>query len=173
MNIADISFRNKIFILLALPILGFLWLSINTIIENIEIKNEMATIAPLTELSVVYGELVHELQIERGITAGYLGSKGAKFKSQLRAQRQNTDQKYAQQMNFWNENDFALPNVIQLHSSIVDMQQELASIRREVDDQSIELSKEQIQLLNDRLKSFEADQNFGSSWSDVKSRIIG
>ena len=38
---------------------------------------------------------------------------------------------------------------------------------------SIELSKEQAQLLNDRLKSFEADQNFGSSWSDVKSRITG
>ena len=38
---------------------------------------------------------------------------------------------------------------------------------------SIELSKEQTQLLNDRLKSFEADQNFGSIWSDVKSRIIG
>ena len=38
---------------------------------------------------------------------------------------------------------------------------------------SIELSKEQTQLLNDRLKSFEADQNFGSSWSDVKSRITG
>lgn len=38
---------------------------------------------------------------------------------------------------------------------------------------SIELSKEQIQLLNDRLKSFEADQNFGSSWSEVKSRITG
>ena len=38
---------------------------------------------------------------------------------------------------------------------------------------SIELTKEQIQLLNDRLKSFEADQNFGSSWNDVKSRITG
>ena len=38
---------------------------------------------------------------------------------------------------------------------------------------SIELSKEQTQLLNDRLKSFEADQNCGSNWSDVKSRIIG
>ena len=38
---------------------------------------------------------------------------------------------------------------------------------------SIELSKEQTQLLNDRLKSFQADQNFGSNWSDVKSRIIG
>ncbi|WP_032095993.1 MULTISPECIES: addiction module protein [unclassified Alteromonas] len=38
---------------------------------------------------------------------------------------------------------------------------------------SIELSKEQTQLLNDRLKSFETDQNFGSNWSDVKSRIIG
>ncbi|WP_334050411.1 addiction module protein [Alteromonas gracilis] len=41
------------------------------------------------------------------------------------------------------------------------------------EQESIELSKEQIQLLNDRLKSFEADQNFGSSWSDVKSRITG
>ena len=38
---------------------------------------------------------------------------------------------------------------------------------------SIELSKEQAQLLNDRIKSFEADQDFGSSWSDVKSRITG
>ena len=38
---------------------------------------------------------------------------------------------------------------------------------------SIELSKEQAQLLNDRIKSFEADKDFGSSWSDVKSRITG
>ena len=38
---------------------------------------------------------------------------------------------------------------------------------------SSELSKEQAQLLNDRIKSFEADQDFGSSWSDVKSRITG
>ena len=38
---------------------------------------------------------------------------------------------------------------------------------------SIELSKEQAQLVNDRIKSFEADQDFGSSWSDVKSRITG
>ncbi|WP_334062719.1 addiction module protein [Alteromonas genovensis] len=38
---------------------------------------------------------------------------------------------------------------------------------------SIELSKEQAQLLNDRIESFEADQDFGSSWSDVKSRITG
>ena len=38
---------------------------------------------------------------------------------------------------------------------------------------SIELSKDQAQLLNDRIKSFEADQDFGSSWSDVKSRITG
>ncbi|WP_420935907.1 addiction module protein [Alteromonas sp. A081] len=38
---------------------------------------------------------------------------------------------------------------------------------------SIELSKEQAELLNDRIKSFEADQDFGSSWSDVKSRITG
>ena len=76
MNFSNLSFRKKIFSLLALPMVGFLWLSISSIIDGIVIKNEMSTIAPLTELSVVYSELVHELQKERGMTAGFLGSKG-------------------------------------------------------------------------------------------------
>ena len=93
MNISNLSFRKKIFTLLALPMLGFLWLSISAIIDNVNIKNEMSTIAPLTELSVVYSELVHELQKERGMTAGFLGSKGSKFGNKLKSQRQNADQK--------------------------------------------------------------------------------
>ena len=38
---------------------------------------------------------------------------------------------------------------------------------------SIELSKDQTELLDTRLSAFEIDQNFGSSWSDVKERITG
>jgi len=137
MNISNLSFRKKIFTLLALPMLGFLWLSISAIIDNVIIKNEMSTIAPLTELSVVYSELVHELQKERGMTAGFLGSKGNKFGNKLKSQRQNTDQKRAKKSNFWNENDLTLSSIVQLNSSIEQALQKLKTIRQQVDAQSI------------------------------------
>jgi putative addiction module component (TIGR02574 family) len=37
--------------------------------------------------------------------------------------------------------------------------------------EAIELSDEQTNLLNERLSAFENDKNFGSSWTDVKRRI--
>jgi methyl-accepting chemotaxis protein len=137
MNISDLSFKNKIFSLLALPTLGFLWLSISTIFDTIKIKNEMQTIAPLTELSVVYSDLVHELQKERGMTAGFLGSKGSKFSDNLKAQRLNTDQQRVKQVSFWQEQDFVLPSIVQLNSLITQSIQRLSAIRQQVDSQSI------------------------------------
>ena len=76
MSLSDLSFKKKILLLLALPILGFLWFSINTIGQSIKTSQEMTTITGLTELSIVYSEFVHELQKERGMTAGFIGSKG-------------------------------------------------------------------------------------------------
>ena len=39
-------------------------------------------------------KVVHEVQKERGATAGYLGSKGQRFSSQLKTQRQTVDAAY-------------------------------------------------------------------------------
>ena len=137
MNMSNLSFRNKIFTLLALPMIGFLWLSIDAIINNIAIKNEMSTIEDLTELSVVYSELVHELQKERGMTAGFLGSKGNKFGAKLKSQRQNTDDKYTRKKSFWSEKNFTLQEIIQLNSITEQTLQKLSSIRQKIDSQSI------------------------------------
>ncbi len=137
MNISNLSFRKKIFTMLTLPMLGFLWLSISAIVNNINIKNEMSTIASLTILSVVYSELVHELQKERGMTAVFLGSKGTKFREKLRSQRKNTDQKRIKKTSFWSEQFFTLNDVVQLNSSIDQVLQKIASIRQRVDAQSI------------------------------------
>lgn len=139
MNISDLSFRKKIFTLLALPILGFLWLSVSVIVDNVNMKNEMSTIAPLTKLSVVYSELVHELQKERGMTAGFLGSKGTKFGNKLKNQRQNTDQKRTERASFWKESGLTLSNIVQLNSSIEQALQKITAIRSQVDAQSISL----------------------------------
>ncbi len=51
-------------------------------------------------LSVKLSQLVHELQKERGRTAGYLGSEGRKFAKELAAQRNLTNEKMAQLLAF-------------------------------------------------------------------------
>jgi methyl-accepting chemotaxis protein len=141
MNFSNLSFRKKIFSLLALPMLGFLWLSISSIIDGVAIKNEMSIIAPLTKLSVVYSELVHELQKERGMTAGFLGSKGTKFVKKLQNQRQQTDQKQIIKESFWGDNDFRLNDIKQLNEAINDSLEKLPLIRQQIDSQSITLGK--------------------------------
>lgn len=47
----------------------------------------------LTQISISTkaSNLIHELQKERGLSAGFLSSKGAKFSSELKAQRNSTD----------------------------------------------------------------------------------
>lgn len=137
MNISNLSFRKKIYAIVALPMLGFIWLSISAIFNNVTIKNEMSVIAPLTELSVVYSELVHELQKERGMTAGFLGSGGTQFGSKLKNQRQDTDQKRTKKTNFWAKSDVKDPRVTKLNASIQEMLQQITSIRQQVDAQSI------------------------------------
>ena len=121
--------------------LGFLWLTISAIIGHVSVKNEMSAIAPLTKLSVVYSELVHELQKERGMTAGYLGSQGSKFGNKLKIQRQNTDEKGAKSARFWREHDFNRNEVVQLNSSIEQALEKIDTIRQQVDAQKISLGE--------------------------------
>ena len=93
MNLTDMSFKQKIIALLILPILGFLWLSVSAISKGVETTSEMSSLNQLTRLSVVYSELVHELQKERGMTAGFIGSQGTKFVSELSSQRVSADKR--------------------------------------------------------------------------------
>jgi len=135
--------------------LGFLWLSASAILHSVSVKNEMSTISSLTQLAVIYSELVHELQKERGITAGYIGSNGVNFGHKLQNQRQNTDDKRRQQMQFWQESDFQLASINQLHNSIEQTFAQIVSIRQRVDAQNIpvaEALKYYIQL-NEQLLS--------------------
>lgn len=132
MSISDFSFRKKILILLILPVIGFLWLSITSFVQHLNTSKEMSTITRLTELSVVYSELVHELQKERGTTAGFIGSKGAKFSTQLDSQRKSTDAKLQRKKSYLDDNEFTLGDIRQLNADIATMLTKLPSIRKQV-----------------------------------------
>ncbi|MEZ9241305.1 methyl-accepting chemotaxis protein [Vibrio splendidus] len=141
MNLTDMSFKQKIIALLTLPILGFLWLSVSAISKGVETTSEMSSLNQLTRLSVVYSELVHELQKERGMTAGFIGSQGTKFVSELRAQRTSADNRRNQRTEYWQSAEIDLPQISRLNTEISQSLNQITSIRSRVDSQSIPLSE--------------------------------
>jgi len=81
----------RILIALVLPIIGLLFFSGNILIERKNVSAEMDRIKELAELGPVVSSVVHELQKERGTSAVYIGSKGAKFKAELPQQHKDSD----------------------------------------------------------------------------------
>ncbi|MCX2760234.1 methyl-accepting chemotaxis protein [Vibrio sp. Sgm 22] len=141
MKLTDMSFKQKIIALLILPILGFLWLSVSAISKGVETKTEMSSLNQLTRLSVVYSELVHELQKERGMTAGFIGSQGTKFVSELASQRTSADNRRNERNDYWQSANINLPQINRLNTEISQSLNQLSSIRNRVDSQSIPLSE--------------------------------
>ena len=140
MRIVDISFNKKIFILLLFPLLGFLGVGINSIVSSFSTNNEMKKLNEYTKLSSVYSELVHELQKERGMTAGFLGSKGVKFADKLPNQREKTSNKIDKRLNYWQKSTFDNKQINQLNDNINQRISMLAQIRGNVDKLSIPLA---------------------------------
>ncbi|PKH88075.1 methyl-accepting chemotaxis protein [Colwellia sp. Bg11-28] len=140
MRLIDISFNKKIFILLFFPLLGFLGIGLNAIVSSLSTNNEMEQLSKYTKLSSVYSELVHELQKERGMTAGFLGSKGVKFAYKLPSQRQNTSSIAGKRLDYWQNNQFDNKQVQQLNDNINQRLNMLNQIRSNVDSLSIPIS---------------------------------
>ncbi|MCK5167100.1 MAG: nitrate- and nitrite sensing domain-containing protein, partial [Rhodospirillaceae bacterium] len=85
----------RILIALILPIAGLLFFSGSLVLERKAVSTEMDHIQELAELGPVISAVVHEMQKERGTSAVYIGSKGAKFSKELPQQRDDTDAKRA------------------------------------------------------------------------------
>jgi methyl-accepting chemotaxis protein len=63
--------------------------------EKHSFSKKMENLEELAALGPNIGALAHELQKERGMSAGFVGSKGAKFSDRLPGQRKETDGKIA------------------------------------------------------------------------------
>jgi methyl-accepting chemotaxis protein len=95
-----VTLGRKISLSTVLPISGLAILLAYGIASKRASANEGAAVRNLASLAVKAGDLVHELQRERGRTAGFLGSHGVRFASELRAQHAATDLKLTEFENF-------------------------------------------------------------------------
>ena len=84
--------------------------------------------------SLALGTLVHELQKERGISAGYIGSNGAKFQKELLKQRHISDTKVEE----ITTHDHILTDPLkESFQHIVNTIKTLHSMRKKIDEQTV------------------------------------
>mgnify|MGYP000158804865 FL=1 len=88
---SSIRIGPKIILSLVPPVAGLVILAIVIVSGRFQQMDELSRIRALTEFAGYLGATVHELQKERGTSAGYIGSAGAQFGPQLAAQRDLSD----------------------------------------------------------------------------------
>ncbi|MDF7759697.1 nitrate- and nitrite sensing domain-containing protein [Kosakonia cowanii] len=81
-----ISMKSKLLLALLPLLFALIWLAASGIMSRVATGQQMHTIISLTTLAKDAGSVIHELQKERGLSAGYIGSKGQQFNNELSAQ---------------------------------------------------------------------------------------
>lgn len=89
-----LSLTKKLILMLIVPVAGLLIFSALQTIEKMSVVSSMDRLEELTRLGVSGTALAHELQKERGRTAGFVNS-GRKESSELQAQRARSDEALA------------------------------------------------------------------------------
>ena len=103
----NLNIKHKLLLTVLIPIIGLFILASIEVQQKIGQYNETIAAINAVELSIKASELVHQLQKERGMTAGFLGSKGQKFSTELQLQRQQTNQNANQLKGFVSQFDFS------------------------------------------------------------------
>ncbi len=91
--IQNISIRFKISLMVLIPALVVIALTIFLIRENVSSIAQSGGLRSMLNISTSMSLVVHELQKERGNSAGFIGSKGTQFRDELAEQRVLTDEK--------------------------------------------------------------------------------
>ena len=87
-----LSLHKQLLLLILISLAGMLTASGVALYQARKDELQARHISTLTSLSVSASSLVHELQKERGMSAGFIGSEGREFRQSLRAQRQHVDE---------------------------------------------------------------------------------
>ncbi len=87
----NLPLKIKILLIVILPLGAYLYVSGSNLLIGYRQLNSYDSIHELSLLSNKISQLVHDLQKERGTSAGFFGSKGEKLGSMLTSQRRDTD----------------------------------------------------------------------------------
>lgn len=134
--------KQKLLLLLIAPLSALIVFEGLNIQRHYQDLNSMSSVVDLAELSGINSQLAHELQKERGMSAGYLGSGGRKWGGELNEQRLLTDQLLHQWRNWVARHQYDRHSKVLGEIQAVEHKtKELSSIRRQITQQSIPLAQ--------------------------------
>ncbi|PLX66765.1 MAG: hypothetical protein C0603_11225 [Denitrovibrio sp.] len=136
------SIRLKVYLSLLITVLAILFYSFSEITTKVQLSGNMSVVSTIVETSSNISKMVHEMQKERGMTAGFIGSKGAQFASEIKGQRRATDEKISVLQNYLKEAKSSLTGKLlnELEGAMGNLGN-INSIRSNVDSFSIPLGK--------------------------------
>lgn len=88
---AKAKVATKLFVVLLIPLTGLVLIAGKNVTDRLADLRSYRVQQRGVQFLRALGELVHELQKERGRSAGYLSSQGAQFSAELTAQHESTD----------------------------------------------------------------------------------
>ena len=118
MSISKLSFKTKLVLMLLPALFGLLFYSADVLLERYETMTSMTELNTLVELTDKLGDVIHDVQVERGMSAGFLASKGEKFSTELKAQRLVTDKGIAEFKAFVEQNSVVLAGAAGVKASV-------------------------------------------------------
>jgi len=89
----NLKLAQKLALMVLVPVVVMVGFAAIEAISVFSLRQTTVQLQAMTELSVNSSNLVHELQKERGMTSGFIGSKGQKFATEIKGQRQATNEK--------------------------------------------------------------------------------
>ncbi|QSX31995.1 methyl-accepting chemotaxis protein [Shewanella avicenniae] len=139
--LGNLSIKSKFLLVILPPFILATMFGILDINSNVTHAMSTKRVIALSNLVKVNSNLVHELQKERGMSAGFIGSKGSSFADALPTQRNQTDVQAANFAEYLQSNTF----IPQIQSRIIEIKselQKLGSIRQQVSALQISVPEE-------------------------------
>lgn len=91
MKLVDVAISKRLWAAVALPMIAAGYLSYVSLVERLGDYREMNNVVVIEGQLEKLSDIAHSLQVERGLTAGFLGSKGTRNVAELSAARTQTD----------------------------------------------------------------------------------
>ncbi len=139
----NLNMRTKLIAMLIAPLLGLAYFAQLDIRNNLATANELGKLEQLAKLATDISAVVHELQKERGMSAGFLASNGERLVSELTAQRVEADKKLIglrAYLKVFDRNDYGtileqrLSKGLQMLDRLPDTRQRISSLSIRKDD---------------------------------------
>ena len=89
--ISKLSIKQKLIAIMLIPLIIVILLAAKLAYDSYNSLENLKSLDKVVILSTKIGALVHETQKERGMTAGFIESKGVKFKEELPKQREEVN----------------------------------------------------------------------------------